>query len=62
MYADPRHKNRNETKVRLDDEYEAFLESLATIHHTQKAVLAREILKSWIDEKREELTRSITAA
>jgi len=61
MYADPRHKNRNETKVRLDDEYESFLENLATIHRTQKAVLAREILKSWIDEKREELTRIITA-
>lgn len=62
MYADPRHKNRNETKVRLDDEYEAFLESLAMIHRTQKAALAREILKSWIDEKREELTRSMNVA
>lgn len=62
MYPNPKHRNHNETKVRLDDEYEAFLVSLAEIHRTQKATLAREILKSWIDEKREELTRSISAA
>lgn len=58
MYADDSHKHTKETKVRLDDEYEQYLVSLAKIHRTQKAVLAREILKSAINQMLAELTRA----
>lgn len=58
----PSYKNINETKVRLDDEYDAFLASLAKIHRTRKAVLAREALKAWIDGMREEIKRDSHAA
>ncbi|MBF8642294.1 MULTISPECIES: hypothetical protein [Pseudomonas] len=54
MYADSRHKHTNETKVRLDDEYEDALIAIAKIQKTQKAVLAREALKSWIDSMRDQ--------
>ena len=54
----PNYKHENETKVRLDDEYEAALVSLAKVHRTRKAVLAREALESWIDGMREEIKRS----
>ncbi|CAI8994307.1 MULTISPECIES: hypothetical protein [Pseudomonas] len=57
MYEDPKHLNHNETKVRLSDEYDEYLRSLAKIHGTQKAVLAREILKAAIQQMRDELTR-----
>jgi hypothetical protein len=42
--------------VRLDDEFDAFLTSMATIHRTQKAVLAREILEAAMLRMREEIT------
>jgi predicted DNA-binding protein len=57
MYDNREHLNINETKVRLNDEYDAYLRSLAKIHGTQKAVLAREILKAAIQQMRDELTR-----
>ena len=57
MYEDPKHLNHNETKVRLSDEYDNYLRCLADIHGTQKAVLAREILKAAIVQMRDELTR-----
>lgn len=57
MYDDPTHLNHNETKVRLSDEYDQYLRLLAKIHGTQKAVLAREILKAAIHQMRGELTR-----
>ena len=57
MYEDPKQLNHNETKVRLSDEYDNYLRSLAKIHGTQKAVLAREILKAAIQQMRDELTR-----
>lgn len=56
MYAEPKHKKTKETKVRLDDEFDAFLTSMATIHRTQKAVLAREILEAAMLRMREEIT------
>jgi hypothetical protein len=60
MPEEPRssYKHENETKVRLDDDYEAALTSLAKIHRTRKAVFAREVLESWIDGMREELKRN----
>lgn len=58
----PNYKHENETKVRLDDDYEAALVSLAKIHRTRKAVLAREALESWIDGMREELKRNVHVA
>ncbi|UHH28319.1 hypothetical protein LUW10_20905 [Pseudomonas veronii] len=58
----PSYKHENETKVRLDDEYEAALVSLAKVHRTRKAVLAREALESWIDGMREELKRNSRVA
>ncbi|NVZ22661.1 hypothetical protein HX794_23740 [Pseudomonas costantinii] len=57
MYDNPEHLNRNETKVRLNDEYDNYLRSLASIHGTQKGVLAREILKAAIQQMRDELTK-----
>lgn len=56
MYEDPKHKKTKETKVRLDDEFDSFLTSMARIHRTQKAVLAREILEAAMLRMREELT------
>ena len=56
MYADPKHLKDKETKVRLDEEFDTFLASLARIHRTQKAVLAREILEAAMLRMREELT------
>lgn len=56
MYADPKHLKDKETKVRLDEEFDSFLSSLARIHRTQKAVLAREILEAAMLRMREELT------
>lgn len=44
----PNHKHVNQTKVLLDDEFEDLLRSAARIHRTPKAVLAREVLKSWL--------------
>jgi|GEM_PF-3135698 len=56
------YKHENETKVRLDDDYEAALVGLAKVHRTRKAVLAREALESWIDGMREELKRNTHVA
>lgn len=42
------HKHVNQIKVLLDDEYEDLLRCAARIHRTPKAVLAREVLKSWL--------------
>lgn len=44
----PSEKNINQMKVLLDDKYDGFLEYAAQIHGTKKAVLAREVLKSWL--------------
>ncbi|WP_394543698.1 hypothetical protein [Azorhizophilus paspali] len=44
----PNHKHVNQTKVLLDDEFEDLLRSAARVHRTPKAVLAREVLKSWL--------------
>lgn len=57
MYKNRDHLNINETKVRLSNEYDNYLSSLAEIHGTQKAVLARDILKAAIEQMRDELTR-----
>ncbi|AJE21477.1 hypothetical protein [Azotobacter chroococcum] len=46
--ARPNHKHVNQTKVLLDDEFEDLLRCAARIHRTPKAVLAREVLKSWL--------------
>ncbi|KSP22710.1 hypothetical protein [Pseudomonas aeruginosa] len=62
MYDDPRHRNTNETKLRLDDDYEAFLRDLARIHSTQKGVIVRAVMKEWIDEMRAQLTANTDAA
>jgi len=56
------YKHENETKVRLDDDYEAALVGLAKVHRTRKAVLAREALEAWIDGMREELKRNTNVA
>ncbi|MNJ53174.1 hypothetical protein D3C77_485540 [compost metagenome] len=44
----PSEKNINQMKVLLDDKYDGLLEYAAQIHGTKKAVLAREVLKSWL--------------
>lgn len=44
----PSEKNINQMKVLLDDKYNGLLEYAAQIHGTKKAVLAREVLKSWL--------------
>ncbi len=45
MYADPKHIRDHITKVRLDEDTDDLLSSLAKFHRTQKAVLARELLE-----------------
>lgn len=58
----PNHKHINQTKVLLDDEYDEWLQSAARIHRTPKAVLAREILKSWLHESVADFKRDTNAA
>lgn len=50
MADEPRknQKNVNQIKVLLDEEFEDLLACAALIHGTKKAVLAREVLKSWL--------------
>jgi len=50
MTEEPRQspKHMNQLKVLLDDEFEELLSCAAKIHGTKKAVLAREVLKSWL--------------
>ncbi|WP_332774402.1 hypothetical protein [Pseudomonas sp. ESBL1] len=55
-------KHENETKVRLDDEYEAAMVALSKIHRTRKAALMREVLMAWVDQMRDELKRNTHAA
>lgn len=50
MYDDPRHLRDHITKVRLDEDTDDLLQSLARFHRTQKAVLARELLESSLRE------------
>ncbi|VVO85861.1 hypothetical protein PS870_02051 [Pseudomonas fluorescens] len=58
----PNRKNTHQSKVLLDDEYEAAFVSLAMIHRTPKAVLMREALQAYINDLREELKRNSHAA
>jgi hypothetical protein len=44
----PSEKNINQMKVLLDDKFDGLLSYAAQIHGTKKAVLAREVLKSWL--------------
>lgn len=46
MYHDPKHLRDHITKVRLDEDTDDLLQSLAKFHRTQKAVLARELLEA----------------
>jgi predicted DNA-binding protein len=46
MYHDPKHLRDHITKVRLDEDTDELLQSLAKFHRTQKAVLARELLEA----------------
>lgn len=46
MYDDPRHLRDHITKVRLDEDTDDLLQSLARFHRTQKAALARELLEA----------------
>lgn len=52
MPEEPRlnRKHVHQTKVLLNEEFDRWLESAARIHGTPKAVMAREILKSWLLE------------
>lgn len=50
MYADPKHLHDHITKVRLDEDTDDLLGSLARFHRTQKAVLARELLEAKLRE------------
>lgn len=56
------HVKANETKVRLDDETDELLRSMARFSRTQKAVLARRILIKGLREMLEELGVESTAA
>ena len=46
MYHDPKHLRDHITRVRLDEDTDELLQSLAKFHRTQKAVLARELLEA----------------
>ena len=46
MYHDHKHLRDHITKVRLDEDTDELLQSLAKFHRTQKAVLARELLEA----------------
>jgi len=46
MYHDPKHLRDHIRKVRLDEDTDELLQSLAKFHRTQKAVLARELLEA----------------
>ncbi|WP_372438237.1 hypothetical protein ACCM60_14170 [Pseudomonas chlororaphis subsp. aureofaciens] len=61
MYADPSHARTNVTKVRLNDRTDNLLTAIAEFQHTQKAVLAREILEARLMEMLEELGGDVNA-
>jgi len=46
MYHDPKHLRDHITKVRLDEDTDELLQSLAKFHRTQKAVLAPELFEA----------------
>lgn len=58
----PNRKNTHQSKVLLDDEYEAAYASLAIIQRTKKAVLMREALQAYINDLRAELKRDSDVA
>ncbi|WP_442108716.1 hypothetical protein [Pseudomonas sp. NUPR-001] len=58
----PNHKHTNQTKVLLDDEFEELLRCAARVQRTPKAVLAREVLKSWLLDAVGNSTRDSRAA
>lgn len=64
MPEEPRlnYKHVNQTKVLLDDEFEELLRCAAKIHRTPKAVLAREVLKSWLADVVGDFKRDSNAA
>lgn len=55
MYEDPRHLRDHITKVRLDEDTDDLLQSLARFHRTQKAVLARDLLEASLREMLSEI-------
>ncbi len=50
MYDNPKHLKDHVTKVRLDEDTDDLLKSLARFHRTQPAVLARELLEEKLTE------------
>lgn len=64
MYDDPKHLRDHITKVRLDEDTDDLLRSLARFQRTQKSVLARELLEASLREMiaRQEDTESAHSA
>lgn len=65
-YDDRSHLHDQITRVRLDQDTDDLLRSLAKFHRTQKAVLARELLesslRSMLNEVHGNHTENTTAA
>jgi predicted DNA-binding protein len=65
-YDDRSHLHDQITRVRLDQDTDDLLRSLAKFHRTQKAVLARELLeaslRSMLSEVHEYGTKNTTVA
>lgn len=65
-YDDRSHLHDQVTRVRLDQDTDDLLRSLAKFHRTQKAVLARELLEAslrdMLSEVRGNDTENTTAA
>jgi hypothetical protein len=65
-YDDRSHLHDQITRVRLDQDTDDLLRSLAKFHRTQKAVLARELLeaslRSMLSEVHEQGTKNPTVA
>jgi predicted DNA-binding protein len=65
-YDDRSHLHDQITRVRLDQDTDDLLRSLAKFHRTQKAVLARELLeaslRSMLSEVHEQGTKNTTVA
>lgn len=46
MYTNPRHLRDHEIKARFDEDTYQLIEAMANFHHTQKAVLVRELVEA----------------
>lgn len=54
MYSNPRHIRDHEIKARFDEDTYRLIEAMAAFHHTQKAVLIRDLVEAALERMADE--------